>query len=78
MATTFNVRGWLWGGNIYEFRDARVDSLSAVALSGSYNDLTDKPTVDSAVTETGSNAVTGAAVAAYVDAQLGVIADGSY
>ena len=78
MATTVNVRGWLWGGNIYVFRDARVDSLSAVASSGSYNDLTDKPTVDSAVTETGSNAVTGAAVAAYVDAQLGVIADGSY
>ena len=78
MATTFNVRGWLWGGNIYEFRDARVDSLSAVASSGSYNDLTGKPTVDSAVTETGSNAVTGAAVAAYVDEQLGVIADGSY
>ena len=78
MATTFNVRGWLWGGNIYEFRDARVDSTSAVASSGSYNDLTDKPTVDSAVTETGSNAVTGAAVAAYVDAQLGVIADGRY
>ena len=78
MATTFNVRGWLWGGNIYEFRDARVDSLSAVASSGSYNDLTDKPTVDSAVTETGSNAVTGAAVAAYVDARLGGIADGSY
>ena len=78
MATTFNVRGWLWVWHIYEFRDARVDSLSAVASSGSYNDLTDKPTVDSAVTETGSNAVTGAAVAAYVDAQLGVIADGSY
>ena len=78
MATTFNVRGWLWGGNIYEFQDARVDTLKPVASSGSYNDLTDKPTVDSTVTETGSNAVTGAAVAAYVDAQLGVIADGSY
>ena len=47
MATTFNVRGWLWGGNIYEFRDARVDSLSAVASSGSYNDLTDKPSIPS-------------------------------
>lgn len=75
---TLNVNGWLYKGDIYEFQDARVDTLNPVASSGSYNDLTDTPTVDSVVTEAGANAVTGAAVASYVDAQLGVVADGSY
>ena len=75
---TVNVHGWLHKGNVYEFQDARVDTLKPVASSGSYNDLTDKPAVDSEVTASGVNAVTGAAVASYVDAQLGVIADGSY
>ena len=71
---TLNVNGWLYKGDIYEFQDARVNTLKPVASSGSYNDLTDKPAVDSVVTASGANA----AVASYVDAQLGVIADGSY
>lgn len=50
-------------------------------FSGSYNDLTDKPaipdipSVDSAVTESGTNPVSGAAVATYVQAQIAAIAD---
>ena len=51
--------------------------LAPVAASGSYNDLTDKPTivVDSVVTASGKNAVTGAAVASYVSAQIAAIAN---
>lgn len=35
-------------------------------------------TIDTEVTEGSSNVVTSGAVASYVDAQLGVVADGSY
>lgn len=47
--------------------------LANVAASGSYNDLSDKPTIDSSVMATGTNAVSGKAVADYVAAQIGAI-----
>lgn len=46
--------------------------LHAVAASGSYNDLTNKPTVDSAISETSNNAVSGKAVADYAMAKSAV------
>ena len=47
--------------------------LANVAASGSYKDLSDKPTIDSSVMATGTNAVSGKAVADYVAAQIGAI-----
>ena len=51
------VKGWIWNGIKYDFQDSRVDDLASVARSGSYNDLTDKPVVDSALNESSTNAV---------------------
>lgn len=49
--------------------------LSPVAASGSYHDLSDTPTIDLTVTPAGTNAVSGAAVAAYVAEQIAAIAN---
>lgn len=76
MAST--ARGFLYKGAKFDFKDARVDGLASVATSGKYSDLTGTPTVDGTVTASGENAVTGAAVAAYVDGKLGEVANGSY
>lgn len=58
--------------------DSRLSSVATVAITGKYSDLSGTPTVDGTVTATGSNAVTGAAVATYVDNVLGGVANGSY
>ena len=71
-------KGIFYDGVAYKFEDERFDSLAAVAASGSYNDLEDKPVLDGTVTASGANAVTGAAVASYVDSVLGGVANGSY
>lgn len=47
--------------------------LHAVAASGSFADLNDTPTIDSTVTASGSNAVSGAAVAAYALAKSALV-----
>lgn len=47
--------------------------LHAVAASGSFTDLNNKPTIDSTVTASGSNAVNGAAVAAYALAKSALV-----
>lgn len=47
-----------------------LDKKAASDHKHSYNDLTDKPTIDSTVTTAGTNAVSGAAVAAYVSERL--------
>lgn len=66
------------GTQTYDMHDKRIESLATVATSGKYSDLVGTPTVDTEVTDTGANAVTGAAVAAYVDSVLGGVANGSY
>ena len=43
-------------------------SLAAVATSGSYNDLSDKPVVDSALSSTSTNAIQNKVVKAQIDA----------
>ena len=42
-------------------------SLAAVATSGSYNDLSDKPVVDSALSSTSTNAIQNKVVKAQID-----------
>lgn len=49
--------------------------LKPVASSGKYSDLEDTPVVDGTVSADGTNAVSGAAVAAYVTQQLAAITD---
>lgn len=66
------------GTELYEIHDQRLNAVAAVAVTGQYADLIGAPEVDETVTETGTNAVTGAAVAAYVDTMLGGVANGSY
>jgi len=48
---------------------AKSASLAKVATSGKYSDLTGTPTVDTAVSTTSSNAVTNAAITAYVNSK---------
>ena len=53
---------------------ADTAGLAAVATSGSYNDLTDKPTippVDSAMSDSSTNAVQNSVIKAYVDEKTG-------
>lgn len=67
---TENGQNPVAGGAIFDALADKADSadLSAVATSGSYNDLSDKPTippavmVDSTITEGGTNPVTGGAI----------------
>lgn len=47
-------------------KKANTSSLATVATSGSYNDLTDKPTVDQTYSATSSNAQSGVAVASAI------------
>lgn len=56
------IFGFLWNGVAYTFQDKRVDSLAKVASSGNYADLSGKPTVDSAMSSTSTNAVQNKAV----------------
>ena len=67
---TENGQNPVAGGAIFDALANKADSadLSAVATSGSYNDLSDKPaippavTIDSTITEGGTNPVTGGAI----------------
>lgn len=67
---TENGQNPVVGGAIYEALADKADSadLSTVATSGSYDDLSDKPTIppavtiDSTITEGGTNPVTGGAI----------------
>ena len=61
----------LWKGTTYTFQDKRVDSLATVASSGSYADLSGKPTVDSALSATSANAVQNKVVQAGLAAKQG-------
>lgn len=54
-----------------------LSDLKAVAFSGSYNDLTDKPTVDSALSNTSTNAVQNIAINAALNTKLATTGDGS-
>lgn len=47
----------------------KVDGLASVATSGSYNDLTNKPTIDTAVNTTSTNAVENQAISNYIAAR---------
>ena len=66
------------GTETVDVYDKRLSSVATVASTGKYSDLTGTPTVDRTVTASGANAVTGAAVAEYVDGKLGEVANGSY
>ncbi len=66
------------GTEVVDVYDKRLATVATVARTGKYSDLDGKPAVDGTVTASGANAVTGAAVAAYVDSVLGGAANGSY
>lgn len=66
------------GTELYEIHDQRLNAVATVAVTGQYEDLIGTPEVDDTVTTAGANAVTGAAVASYVDSVLGGVANGSY
>lgn len=50
---------------------ANSADLATVATSGSYNDLSNKPTVDTAMSDSSTNAVQNRVIKAYVDANSG-------
>ena len=47
-----------------------VDGLATVAHSGSFNDLLNKPTIDTTMSDSSTNAVQNSTIKAYVDAQI--------
>lgn len=51
-------------------KKASTSILKAVATSGSYNDLTDKPVIDSALSTTSTNAIQNAVVTAQLELKL--------
>lgn len=75
------ARGLIWQGTqaqydaittkdpnvVYFITDATGTSLAAVAMSGSYNDLTDKPTIDTSLDTTSSNAIANGPVASFAE-----------
>lgn len=62
------------GQPVFPATDATVvTGLATVATSGSYNDLTNKPTIDTTPTAASSNLVTSGGVKSYVDNTVGDI-----
>ena len=61
-------------GNIWEIADVKarqdIDNLATVATSGDYNDLSNKPVIDSAVSDSSTNAVENQAIANFVNSSI--------
>jgi len=61
-------------GNIWEIADTKarqdIANLATVATSGDYNDLSNKPVIDSAVSDSSTNAVENQAIANFVNSSI--------
>lgn len=55
----------------------KTANLATVAISGKYSDLSGRPTIDTAISTTSTNAVTNAAITKYVDDQVAATAAGA-
>lgn len=62
------VPTWAKASTKPSYSAGEISGLATVATSGSYNDLSNKPTIDTAMSSTSVNAVQNKVVKAYVDA----------